>query len=150
MANLCILIADDSNSDRMQLSAIVRKEGHEVVEAKDGEEALLLWEQKRPDLILLDALMPKMDGFEVAQTIKEKSGNELIPIIFLTSLQDANSLARCLQSGGDDFLSKPVNQVELIKRVENMLKLKDVTDEVNRLRCYIEEMEASTGPQQGE
>ncbi|WP_119394994.1 ATP-binding SpoIIE family protein phosphatase [Salinibius halmophilus] len=108
---LKVLVADDSETDRMILSAIVRQEGHEVLPAKNGKEAVNIYRSERPDIVLLDALMPVMDGFEAARTIKAIAGTELVPIIFLTSLQDPQSLVRSLESGGDDFLSKPYKRV---------------------------------------
>ncbi|MFP6604521.1 MAG: response regulator, partial [Pirellulaceae bacterium] len=84
------------------------------------------------------------------ETLKKNPVTRRIMVLMVTALNERGDIERAVQAGTDDFLSKPVNQVELIKRVENMLKLKDVTDEVNRLRCYIEEMEASAGPQRGD
>ncbi|TGG95973.1 response regulator [Natronospirillum operosum] len=114
---LRILIADDNQTDRMILSAIVRKEGHIVLEAADGQEATAVYEAERPDLVLLDVLMPVLDGLEAARAIKQLAGDELVPVIFLTSLQDADSLASCLHAGGDDFLSKPYNRVILRAKI---------------------------------
>ncbi len=114
---LKILIADDSNSDRLLLKAIVQNQGHEVVVAADGIEALDVFTREKPDIILLDALMPKMDGFEAAEKIKAMSGDDFVPIIFLTSLKEADSLARCLEAGGDDFLTKPYNAVILKAKI---------------------------------
>jgi len=105
---LKILIADDNKSDRMILSAIVKKMGLEVCEAADGLEAIEQFKTQLPDIILLDVIMPNMDGQEAALEIKSLAGEDMIPIIFLTSLQDAHDLAKCLDSGGDDFLTKPI------------------------------------------
>lgn len=113
---LRILIADDNDSDRLILQTIVRKEGHRVYTARDGQEAIDIFKEESPDLVLLDALMPNVDGFEAARTIKELSGDNLVPIIFLTSLRDATSLADCLAAGGLDFLSKPYNRIILQDR----------------------------------
>ena len=115
--SLKILIADDNDSDRMLLQAIVRKQGHEVVTAADGQEAVDLFRREAPQIILLDALMPRKDGFEAAREIKALAGEELVPIIFLTSLTDAESLATCLEAGGDDFLSKPYNRIILKAKI---------------------------------
>lgn len=114
---LRILIAEDNDSDRMILQAIVRKQGHHVVTAVDGVDAVEQFERERPQIVLLDALMPRMDGLEAARRIKELAGEELVPIIFLTSLTDAMSLADCLEAGGDDFLSKPYNRVILEAKI---------------------------------
>lgn len=117
-APLTILIADDNDSDRLILSAIVRKEGHRVVEAADGHEAVACFDARAPDMILMDALMPGLDGLQASRLIKQRPGGELVPIIFLTSLQDARSLAGCLDSGGDDFMSKPYNRVILQAKIK--------------------------------
>src|SRR5690554_4978472 len=108
---LKVLIAEDSDSDRLILSALVRRLGHQVVEARDGVEAVALFCDQQPDIVLLDALMPRMDGMEAARQIKALAGERLVPLIFLSSLSDASELARCLEAGGDDFLVRPYNRV---------------------------------------
>ncbi|GGC75424.1 ATP-binding SpoIIE family protein phosphatase [Marinobacter halophilus] len=112
-----VLIAEDSDSDRLILSAFVRKLGHEVFEASDGIEAVALFADVQPDIVLLDALMPRMDGMEAARQIKALAGEQLVPLIFLSSLSDASELARCLEAGGDDFLVKPYNRVILEAKI---------------------------------
>ena len=116
--SLKILIADDNLSDLMILETIIKRQGHWVVTASDGEEAVDKFIHERPDIILLDALMPRKDGFDAAREIKSLAGEDLIPIIFLTSLSDAESLAKCLDAGGDDFLSKPYNQIILQAKIK--------------------------------
>ena len=108
---LRVLIADDSDSDRLILKTMVRRQGHDVMEARDGHEAVAHFRAWQPQIVLLDVMMPRMDGMAAAQQIKALAGETLVPIIFLTSLSDADALARCLESGGDDFLSKPYNRV---------------------------------------
>ena len=149
-SNNKILIADDNQANCELLEAYLATVDCEVQVAVDGQDALDKVAQFEPDLILLDVMMPKLSGFEVCETLKENPATRRIMVLMVTALNERGDIERAVQAGTDDFLSKPVNQVELTKRVENMLKLKDVTDEVNRLRCYIEEMEASTGPQQGD
>lgn len=131
---LKVLIADDNDSDRMILQAFVKKQGHIPINARDGQEAVELFESERPDIVLLDALMPVMDGFEAARAIKGLAGENMIPIIFLTSLQDADSLARCLDVGGDDFLSKPYNRVILQAKITafNRMRLLHSTVQAQR------------------
>lgn len=124
IASLNILVADDTDSDRMILEAILRKEGHNVCSAKNGLEAVALFKEKRPDIVLLDALMPELDGFDAARQIKELAGDELVPIIFLTSLQDTESLVHCLDAGGDDFLSKPYNRVILKAKIKSFNRMR--------------------------
>ncbi|MFG1498233.1 fused response regulator/phosphatase [Saccharospirillum sp. HFRX-1] len=129
-APLTILVADDSKTDRRILSAIVQQEGHRVVEASNGIEALERFTESVPDIILMDALMPKMNGLEASRLIKQRAGNQLVPIIFLTSLQDASSLASCLESGGDDFMSKPYNRVILKAKINAFGRMRRMHDQL--------------------
>ena len=115
--SLSILIADDSDTDRLILAALVRRLGHRVFEAADGQQAVQLFQECEPDIVLLDALMPVMDGMEAARRIKELAGERMVPLIFLTSLSEADELAKCLDAGGDDFLSKPYNRVILEAKI---------------------------------
>ncbi len=121
-----ILIADDSNTDRLLLETILRKQNHSVVVATNGIEAVEVFQREAPSIVLLDALMPVMDGFEAAKKIKALAGEEFVPVIFLTSLQAANALARCLDAGGDDFLSKPYNSIILQAKINAFLRMKDM------------------------
>jgi DNA-binding response OmpR family regulator len=122
--SLKILVADDTDADRLILETIVRKEGHQVFSAKNGLEAVAIFKQERPDIVLLDALMPELDGFDAARQIKSLAGDELVPIIFLTSLQDTDSLVHCLDAGGDDFLSKPYNRVILKAKIKSFNRMR--------------------------
>ncbi|AYC32531.1 response regulator [Pseudomonas cavernae] len=121
---LSILIAEDNAADRMLLSTIVNRQGHRVLTASNGLEAVALFEQERPQLVLMDALMPVMDGFEAARRIKQSAGEALVPIIFLTSLTEGEALVRCLEAGGDDFLAKPYNRVILEAKIKAMDRLR--------------------------
>ena len=136
-----ILIADDNPANCELLQAYLADVDCEIELAVDGQETLDKVASYRPDLILLDVMMPRLNGFEVCKQLKEAPENRRIMILMVTALNEIGDIERAVAAGTDDFLSKPVNQVELIKRVENMLKLKDVTDEVERLRQYIEQME---------
>ncbi|MCY4043895.1 MAG: fused response regulator/phosphatase [Cellvibrionales bacterium] len=118
-----VLIAEDSNADRLLLQAIIRKQGYETFLARDGREAIASFEKERPDIVLLDALMPNIDGFETAKYIKEHSGDDFIPIIFLTSLNETESLANCLDAGGDDFLTKPYNPIILKAKINAFMRM---------------------------
>lgn len=121
---LTLLIAEDSAADRLLLSTIVRRQGHQVLTAANGAEAVDLFRRQQPDLVLMDAMMPVMDGFEAARQIKALAGETLVPIIFLTSLTESEALARCLEAGGDDFLAKPYNQVILAAKIKAMDRLR--------------------------
>lgn len=115
--SLNILIADDSNSDRIILRTMLRRLGHEVLEAINGQEAVELFRANDPDIVLLDAMMPTMDGMEAARQIRQLAGERLVPLIFVTSLSKAQDLARCLEAGGDGFLSKPYNRLLLKAKI---------------------------------
>ena len=138
MANfLTVLIADDNAADRLLLSTIVSRQGHRVLTAANGLEALALFEQERPQLVLMDALMPVMDGFEAARRIRRQAGEELVPIIFLTSLSETEALVQSLEAGGDDFLSKPYNRVILEAKIRAMGRLHHLQREVLAQRDLI-------------
>jgi CheY-like chemotaxis protein len=134
---LTILIAEDSAADRMLLSSIVRRQGHQVLTAANGAEAVAAFREQRPQLVLMDAMMPVMDGFEAAQQIKALAGETLVPIIFLTSLTESEALARCLEAGGDDFLAKPYNQVILSAKIKAMDRLRRLQATVLQQRDQI-------------
>lgn len=134
---LTILIAEDSAADRLLLSTIVRRQGHEVLTAANGAEAVELFRQQQPDLVLMDAMMPVMDGFEAARHIKALAGEMLVPIIFLTSLTESEALVRCLDAGGDDFLAKPYNQVILAAKIKAMDRLRRLQATVLQQRDLI-------------
>lgn len=121
---LTILIAEDGAADRLLLATIVRKQGHQVLTAEDGEQAVALFAAQRPHMVLLDALMPVMDGFEAARQIKALAGEALVPIIFLTSLSEEQALVRCLEAGGDDFLAKPYSPVILAAKIKAMERMR--------------------------
>ncbi len=142
-----ILIADDNEPNRELLEAFLATLDCEVAIAVDGQDTLDKVKSFKPDLILLDVMMPKLSGFEVCQKLKADADTKRVMVLMVTALNESGDIERAVKAGTDDFLSKPVNKVELLKRVENMLKLKDVTDENERLRQYIIEMERSSEPQ---
>ena len=139
MANR-ILIADDNEPNRELLDAYLAGIDCETEIAVDGQDTLDKVASFKPDLILLDIMMPKLSGFEVCKKIKEDPASKKIMILMVTALNELGDIERAVTAGTDDFLSKPVNKVELTKRVQNMLKLKVISDENERLRRYIEEM----------
>ena len=146
-----ILVAEDSQVDRLVLSTIVRKEGYEVVEAVDGREAVEKFIEHRPHMVLMDALMPDLDGFEAARRIKCEAGEDFVPIIFLTSLSEADALSRAVAAGGDDFLSKPYNKIILKAKLNALQRMRHMhatmqrqRDEISRHHAHlIQEQEAA-------
>jgi two-component system alkaline phosphatase synthesis response regulator PhoP len=137
-----ILIADDNTANVELLEAYLSDIDCEVAIACDGQETLDRVQDWHPDIILLDVMMPKFSGFEVCRQIKDGLKTKRIMVLMVTALNELGDIERAVASGTDDFLSKPVQKVELLKRVENMLRLRDVTDEVERLRQYIQNMES--------
>ncbi|QDV66185.1 MULTISPECIES: response regulator [Crateriforma] len=136
-----ILIADDNAANRELLEAYLVGVDCDLETAVDGEDTLAKVAAFGPDLVLLDVMMPKLSGFEVCRKIKDDAATSGIMILMVTALNELGDIERAVAAGTDDFLTKPVNKVELLKRVENMLKLKDVNDELERLRQYIQQME---------
>lgn len=141
-----VLIADDNTVNQELLEAYLQEKDYEIEFAADGVETLEKVSSFRPDLILLDVMMPKLSGFEVCETLKKSVGTRNVMILMVTALSDLGDIERAVSAGCDDYLSKPVHKLELLKRVENMLKLRDVTNELDRLRKYIDSMEDSFGP----
>jgi len=137
-----VLIADDNEANVELLEAYLSGLDLETATAIDGQDTMDKVESFKPDLILLDIMMPKLSGFEVCQKLKSNPATSGIMILMVTALNELGDIERAVEAGTDDFLSKPVNKLELIKRVENMLKLRGVSDENERLRRYIEEMES--------
>ncbi len=150
MSESRILIADDNQANCELLEAYLAGLDCEVEIAVDGQETLEKIESFQPDLILLDIMMPKLNGFEVCKQIKEDPVRRRIMVLMVTALNELGDIERAVAAGTDDFLSKPVQKIELLKRVENMLRLKDVEDEVERLRRYIEDMEDDDQQPKGE
>lgn len=121
-----ILVAEDNPSDRMLLTALLRGQGYEVVAAADGEEALAQYEATDPSLVLLDVMMPGLDGKETARRIRRVARDRFVPIIFLTALEDPAELAACLEAGGIDFLTKPYQEVVLKAKLNVFLRMAEM------------------------
>jgi len=141
-----VLIADDNEPNRELLEAYLADVDCDIATAVDGADTLAKVAAFAPDVILLDVMMPKFSGFEVCQRLKGDPATSPIMILMVTALGELGDIERAVEAGTDDFLSKPVNRVELVKRVENMLKLRHVTDELERLRRYIRTMDDDQPP----
>lgn len=141
-----VLIADDNEPNRELLEVYLADLDCEIATAVDGRDTLDQVAVFHPDVILLDVMMPKLSGFEVCQRIKADPATSATMILMVTALGELGDIERAVEAGTDDFLSKPVNRVELVKRVENMLKLRHVTDELERLRSYIRTMDDDQPP----
>jgi putative two-component system response regulator len=126
-----ILVVDDHSASRMTAVALLAMEGYEVIEADCGSTAIKLVTHKQPDLILLDVMMPGMDGFEVCHLLKQDEHTRLIPVIFITALNDRRSRIRGIEVGGDDFLTKPFDRVELAARVKSLVRQKRLNEDLD-------------------
>ena len=143
-----ILIADDNEPNRELLEVYLADVDCEIATAVDGADTLEKVASFEPDIILLDIMMPKLSGFEVCQQLKADPVTRQIMVLMVTALGELGDIERAVEAGTDDFLSKPVNKIELVKRVENMLKLRHVSDELQRLRSYISSMDNDLPPRQ--
>lgn len=140
--NSTVLVVDDNEQNLELLIAYLEDLQCDTIAAGTGAEALEIVKKKMPDLVLLDVMMPKMSGFEVCRRLKGDPQTAHIPIIMVTALSELADIERAIDSGTDDFLSKPVNKWELITRVKTMLKLKNLTDKLERTLAYLDQVEA--------
>lgn len=138
-----ILIADDNIANRELLEAFLSGFDCEIETSVDGQDTLDKIASFKPDLVLLDVMMPKLSGFEVCEQIKGDPATSSVMVLMVTALNELGDVERAVEAGTDDFLSKPVQKMALVKRVEIMLKLKGVNDELERLQQYIQAMEDS-------
>ncbi len=128
-----ILVVDDVPANVKLLEAKLNNEYYDVVTAKDGFEALAVMKERHPDLVLLDVMMPGMDGFETCKKIKEDESMSHTPVVMVTALTDVQDRIRGLDAGADDFLTKPINDTALFARVKSLIRMKGLLDEL-RLR----------------
>src|SRR6202453_3923547 len=132
-----ILIVDDESGARAALEFLLRREGFEVRDAPDGPTAIQECATFRPDLILLDIMMPGMDGFEVCRHIKATPETRLTPVVLITGLTATEDRIMGINSGADDFLSKPIDFNELLARTRSLLRLKQFTDELENAETVL-------------
>src|ERR1700685_3716182 len=132
-----ILIVDDESGARAALEFLLRREGFEVRDAADGPTAIQECGTFRPDLILLDIMMPGMNGFEVCRHIKATPETRLTPVVLITGLTETEDRIAGINAGADDFLSKPIDLNELLARTRSLLRLKQYTDELENAESVL-------------
>lgn len=132
-----ILIADDEPANRYLFEEILSAQGYRVILAHDGQSALEEFDRHNPDLILLDVMMPKLNGFEVCRRVKRSPDTRLVPVVLVTALSATEDRVRGIEAGADDFLNKPVESTELLARVRSLLSLKAYTDELERAETVL-------------
>jgi two-component system, OmpR family, alkaline phosphatase synthesis response regulator PhoP len=143
--NSTILIADDIPQNVELLQAYLEELGCKIVTAFDGEETLQRVEESKPDLILLDIMMPRLSGFEICRKLKSVPATAGIPICMVTALNEEGDIERAVEAGTDDFLSKPVNRWELLTRVRSLLRVRHLQNELERTLSYLEEVDQARG-----
>ena len=136
-----VLIADDIQQNRELLEAYLADEGYEILMASDGQQTMQLVDKHQPDLILLDIMMPRMSGYEVCSQIKGDPARRGILVLIVTALNETGDIEKAVNAGCDDFLTKPVNRLELRTRVRSLLRGRHLANERDRLLAYLEEME---------
>jgi class 3 adenylate cyclase len=127
-----ILVVDDTPMNVKLLVDILSARGYVVASARDGEEALACLAAERPDLVLLDIMMPGLSGYDVCRRIRADAATSLLPVVLITSLDPQQERVHGIEAGADDFLSKPIQQAELFARVKSLLRVKSLQDEVRR------------------
>ena len=132
-----VLVADDERALREGLARILRADGHTVTTAADGAEALAVFRELRPDVVLLDVMMPKLDGFEVCRRLKADPDSLLTPVVLVTGLGDVQDRVRGIEAGADDFIVKPFERLEVTARVQSLARIKRYTDELERAELVL-------------
>lgn len=134
-----VMIVDDDMSMRFFLRVLLERDGYTVVEAEDGSQALSMYQRLQPDLILLDAMMPVMDGFTACRQLRALPGGEDIPILMVTALKEDEAIDRAFEVGATDYVIKPVHKTVLRRRVRHLLRAKKAED-VLRQSVYLYQM----------
>ncbi len=132
-----ILVVDDTEANLKLLRALLRGAGYEVVTASGGEEGVRAATAERPDLILLDIMMPDLTGFEVCQRLRGAPETRETPIVFLTALHELEDHVKGMDAGGDDVLTKPINKLELLTRVASLLRLSSLAKDLQATRSLV-------------
>ena len=141
-----ILVVDDIPANVKLLEARLMAEYFDVLTASNGRDALDICDRTQVDVILLDIMMPEMDGFEVCERLKSNPRTAHIPVVMVTALDQPSDRVRGLKAGADDFLTKPVHRLELTTRVRSLLRVRHLTNERDRLLAYLEEVESVARP----
>ncbi len=134
-----ILVVDDTPNNVKLLADLLTVKGYTVVTAASGPEALKQLEAERPDMVLLDVVMPEMSGYEVCRKIRQDPANEMLPVVMVTALDPGEERIKGLEAGADDFLTKPINQGELLARVKSLLRIKELYDTVQAQAAQLTE-----------
>lgn len=140
-----ILVVDDDRATRMLLKLAMEEEGYRVLEAKDGEQCLAAFTRWQPDIVLLDAIMPEMDGFTCCERLRELPGSENTPILIITALDDQDSIDRAFSAGATDYITKPIYWAVLAQRVKRLLSTSEALKQFETLRQQLERQQQWKG-----
>ncbi|MFP4355826.1 MAG: response regulator [Phycisphaerae bacterium] len=143
MSKSRILVVDDNPQNLELLIAYLDSLQCQVDTAVDGVDALEKVQEHKPDLILLDIMMPRMSGFEVCRKLKSDPQTRSIPVVMVTALNELGDIERGVESGTDDFITKPVNRLELLTRVRSLLRVRHLENELDRALAYLDDMDAA-------
>ena len=133
-----VLVVDDDDVNRKVLENMLQDKGYRVIQAENGREAVDMFDHELPDLVLMDIIMPEMDGYEATRQIRVLAGDRFVPVIFLTVVTDEEQLAQCVTAGGNDFLTKPFSQIILMSKIEAMEQMREL---YNTVKCQRDEIE---------
>ncbi len=136
---LSVLIVDDDKTNRLILTTLIKKLNYRVISAVNGEEAIKIFKSDKPDIILMDVMMPIMNGYDAAIEIKRICNNIFVPIIFLTAITDENALAKCIEYGGDDFITKPYNRVIIKAKIDAMVRVRNLYNRIADSRLELQD-----------
>ena len=142
-----VLVVDDNAANAEHLEAYLEGSGWDIALAASGAEALRRCRESIPDIILLDIMMPDMSGYEVCRRLKGDPGTRDVPVIMVTALTAVEDVEKAVDAGTDDFLSKPVNRIELVTRVKSLLRLRHLKGELARTLAYLDEMQKRSARQ---
>ncbi len=131
------LVVDDDATNRMVLKTFLKKEGFEIIEAENGEQAIERYQNARPDIVFMDLMMPVMDGLEATRRIKATDSGNFTPVIFLTAMNEATTIVRCTEAGGDDFLNKPIDYLSLKAKIHSMERIRDMHRQISGLHAQL-------------
>lgn len=142
-----ILIVDDNQQNCELLDAYLADEGYQIEMVYDGQQTLDAVARQQPDLILLDIMMPRLSGYEVCHRLKSAEATRRIPILMITALAEMSDIEKGIDAGADDFLTKPINKLELITRVRSLLRVRHLTNDYERLLEHVRNVESQRDEQ---
>jgi two-component system alkaline phosphatase synthesis response regulator PhoP len=145
-STMTILVVDDNEPNVELLQAYLDELGCRLLTARDGAEALAKFEAERPDLVLLDIMMPRMSGFQVCEKIREMEQGERTPVVMITALNQVADVERAVEAGADDFLTKPVDRMELVVRAQSQLRVRYLQKQLEQTRAQMRALRDQQSP----